>query len=157
MLRGMAWTRSFTSRHAETQQPLWAVLKDVEGWPRWDHDLVSAVLDGPVAVGTTGRLRPTGWLVGRLHARFAGPFRVTECTAPRSIVIDQPIPAGAMRVEFHLDPATAGTVMLQRLVLTGPLRWAMVLVIGRRLARHAADRARHIEASCGDASMPTAA
>jgi hypothetical protein len=138
----MEWTRSLTSSLAATPHQVWAVLADVQRWPRWDPDLASAMLDGPVAVGATGRLRPTGWLVGRLHARVATPFRLTECTAPRSIVIDQPILAGVMRFELHLESASAGTVLRQRLSLTGPLRRAMALVIGRRHARHAAVRAR---------------
>ena len=151
----MERTRSLTSPLAATPQQVWAVLADVQRWPRWDPDLASAMLDGPVAVGATGRLRPTGWLVGRLHARVAAPFRLTECTAPRSIVIGQPILAGVMRFELHLEPASAGTVLRQRLSLTGPLRRATALVIGRRHARHAAVRARHIEALCSDA--PTVA
>ena len=131
------------------------MLADVRRWPRWDLDLASPMLDGPVAVGATGRRRPTGWLAGRLHARVAAPFRLTECAAHRSIVIDQPILAGVMRFELHLETASAGTVLRQRLSLTGPLRRAMALVIGRRHAGHASVRARHIEALCRDVPTPT--
>jgi uncharacterized protein YndB with AHSA1/START domain len=44
----------------ETTAPekIWGAWTDVERWPQWDTELVSATLDGSFALGAKGRVKP---------------------------------------------------------------------------------------------------
>jgi uncharacterized protein YndB with AHSA1/START domain len=40
---------------AASPDTVWAILTDIDGWPRWNADVKSAHLDGALAVGSTFR------------------------------------------------------------------------------------------------------
>jgi hypothetical protein len=45
-----------TATTAASKERVWDILKDVEGWIKWDHSLESSEILGPFREGTTGSL-----------------------------------------------------------------------------------------------------
>ena len=54
------WTHEHTAETALAPEAIWRVLKDMENWPRWDTSMEEVTLEGPFAVGTRVRMKPTG-------------------------------------------------------------------------------------------------
>lgn len=50
-----------------TPADIWKVWTDVSAWPKWDHDLEWARLDGPFTAGTNGELKPKGWFSSKFQ------------------------------------------------------------------------------------------
>lgn len=75
---------------------VFAVYADVGNWCDWDPDTRKATLDGPLQVGS----------IGRLHPRKGLPvaMRVIEVIADRSLVVDCPVLGSVMRFEHRLEP-----------------------------------------------------
>jgi Polyketide cyclase / dehydrase and lipid transport len=106
------WSRNYSLTTDLAPQQLWSLLEDVEGWVRWNAGIESIALDGPVAVGTTFRMKPPG-----------------EDTVTSTIVDLQPgrlitdlteLDGLAVRVEHRLDPrADGGTEITYQVEVTG--------------------------------------
>jgi hypothetical protein len=102
---------------------IFRIYEDVAQWHTWDPDTRSAFLDGPLQIGSLGKLTPTkGNTV---------PMRVTEVTRDRSFTVESKIPLFRMVFDHELLPTTEGTEIVHRVTLSGPL----VLLIGRMLAQ----------------------
>lgn len=102
---------------------IFRIYEDVPGWRTWDPDTKSATLDGPFAVGSTGRLTPT--------KGNAVPMRVTAVVPNRSFTVECRIPLFRMVFEHELMPAGGSTEVVHRASFSGPLS----LLLGRMLAR----------------------
>jgi uncharacterized membrane protein len=94
----------------------WAVLADVEGQPRWMHDLKSVRIDtpGPIGPGTraTGRVRILGITV-------EDPVEITEFEPPsRFAIAHEGLFTGSGLIT--LEPGADGTTTI--------VRWEEVLV-----------------------------
>lgn len=102
---------------------LFRIYEDVPNWSRWGPDTRSSSLDGPLRVGSKGKLTPSkGNTV---------PMRVTEVTPNRSFTVESRIPLFHMAFEHLLNPTAAGTDVIQRVTLSGPL----LLLLGRPLGK----------------------
>ena len=93
---------------------VWAILSDVERWPTWTASMTSVVLEGPLAVGTTAKIRqpklpPTAWTV-------------TEVVPGRSFSWESKAP-GSLAVGEHEITPTGDSSCSVRLMLDqrGPL------------------------------------
>lgn len=130
---GMAHVTEFTQFIALPPGRLWAVLGDLTRWPEWNPTISAVTMHGAVRVGVRGGYVPAGLVSGTVHRRLAKPFTVSGFDPDRELVIDQPEPAGNMRISWRLTPCEDGTELTQRVELTGasaPLYWT---VIGARL------------------------
>jgi uncharacterized protein (TIGR01777 family) len=76
-------------------------------------------LHGPVAVGTTGDYLPSNRFVGAVHGRTAPSFVITKLVPGHELALEQPEPAGRMRMSWTLTPLDGGTEVTQRLTFTG--------------------------------------
>ncbi len=79
---------------------VWAVLSDIDGWPRWNAEVRSAHLEGPVAVGSTFR-----WKSG--PASLTSTLRAVEPPAEIGWT-GTTMTIKAVHV-FHLEPRDGGT------------------------------------------------
>ncbi len=122
-----SWPFAHTLTTPADPAALWARLIDVARWPDWDHEVVSASLDGPLAVGATGRLRPRG--------RPAASFEITVLDEQRRFTDVSRLPLGRMEFDHRIEPlATGGTSLSHQVTISGPLTPLFARVIGRRLA-----------------------
>jgi hypothetical protein len=99
---------------AASAASVFRLYRDVAGWPRWDHGLAAAELDGPFAAGSTGTVTPAG--------QGAFPFRLVSVDEDRGFVDETVIPDTAtLRFEHTLTPLPGGgTRVTHRTVVTGP-------------------------------------
>ena len=135
----MAWECATCEDFDCPPSGLWAVVGDPRRWPEWCDAVGPVVMTGPVMVGARLRYEPAGRLPGALHRRTAPPMRVTAHVPGRRLTIEQPIPSGAMTVEWTVDPATTaagepGCRLGQRITVDGWLSPAVVVGVASGLA-----------------------
>ncbi len=87
------WPVTHTEITTASPEAIWALWENVPGWIQWDEGLEAIQLDGPFAVGTPGKIRPTGGPPGRsrssrLRTACASPTRRASpsaaCGSPTS-------------------------------------------------------------------------
>jgi uncharacterized protein len=132
----MAGTTSYTQFMALPVERLWAVLGDPARWPEWNPVVAAVTLHGSPAAGVTGDYLPAGRLSAAVHGRLAKPFVITVREPGRELVIEQPEPAGTLRISWTLTARDGGAEVTQDIVLGGVSAPAFRRIIGDRL--HAA-------------------
>ena len=143
----MGWTRTSRAVLAADQQRVWAVLADLPRWPRWNPALAEVALDGPVGTGQTGFLVPRPPLRGAVHRRTAPSFTIAEAMPGSRFVVEQPQPGGALRVTWQLgtsEDEPGGTLLEQRVEVSGPLSAGFAVTTGEPLARDFAEDAARL-------------
>ncbi|HET7801290.1 MAG TPA: SRPBCC family protein [Humibacillus xanthopallidus] len=135
----MVWERTAGEVFACPPSVLWDVVGDPRRWPEWCDAVGPVVMTEPVTVGARLRYEPAGRLSSALHRRTAPPMRVTAHVPGRRLAIEQPIPSGAMTVEWTVDPETTaggepGCRLRQRIVVDGLLSPAVVVGVASGLA-----------------------
>ncbi|MEV6277804.1 DUF1731 domain-containing protein [Nocardia sp. NPDC051832] len=133
----MARTTKYTQFIALPAESVWSVAGDLQRWPEWNRGVVSVRLHGPVAVGTTGDYLPRGRANEAVHGRFAKPFTITAVVPGRQLTLEQPEPAGTMRISWTLTPRDGGTEIAQELTFSGPSAPVARAVVGTLLERDA--------------------
>ncbi len=111
------------------------MIGDPTRLPQWQPGWASLDLDGPIDVGTTGRLVPAGGAVrGGLHRIAAGPISITRLDQDHSITIEQPQPGGRWTFTWTVTPTEGGSVVSQVNSYDGLAAGANAAVIGDDLA-----------------------
>jgi uncharacterized protein (TIGR01777 family) len=114
-------------------EDVWRVLGDLDRWPEWNPAVTSVQLHRPVAVGATGDYLPRGRVFETLHGRTAPPFVITVLVPGHELALEQPEPAGRMRMSWTLTPRDGGTEVTQRLTFTGASAPVARAVVGSLL------------------------
>lgn len=131
----MRWQRTSTQQLTADPEAVWSVVGDPRRWPEWCATIHSVKLDGEPRSGGSGSFLPAAGWARELHRRTAPPLRLVTVAAPRTLVLEQPNPGGVMRVEWSLTPVDrGGTLLSQRVRVTGPLTAPVVLGVARALA-----------------------
>jgi Polyketide cyclase / dehydrase and lipid transport len=107
------WTTSATAHTAATASHVWAIYRDVAGWPRWDQGIARSQLDGPFTVGTAGTLQP----VGGPEFPFALILVEERCRFADSTPVG---PETTIVVRHELTPLAAGTQITHIIEVDGP-------------------------------------
>ncbi|QLY32472.1 DUF1731 domain-containing protein [Nocardia huaxiensis] len=129
----MARTTSYTQFIALPPQELWAVVGDPARWPEWNARVTSVTLYGEPGAGVTGDYLPRGRMSEAIHGRLAKPFVIATFVPGRELSIEQPEPAGTMRVRWTLTPRDGGTEVAQELTFSGPSAPVFRKVVGDNL------------------------
>ncbi|MBF6364152.1 DUF1731 domain-containing protein [Nocardia puris] len=129
----MAGTTTYTQFLALPPEVVWRVVGDPARWPEWNPAVASVRLRGPLAVGAEGDYLPRGRFVGALHGRTAPPFTIAALTPERELTLEQPEPAGRMRLTWRIEPVDGGTQLTQELSFTGPSAPAARAIVARLL------------------------
>jgi hypothetical protein len=102
---------------------IFRIYQDVTNWHAWDPDTRQAVLEGPFAVGSKGRLTPTkGSTV---------PMVLTKVEPGRCFTVESRIPLFRMVFEHELVPVHGATEVCHRVTFSGLLS----VVLGPMLAK----------------------
>jgi uncharacterized protein (TIGR01777 family) len=135
-MSAFGWQRTRSQHVAAAAEAVWGVVSDLRRWPDWAASIGS--VEGPdrLAPGATARYLPAARWAAELHGRTAPPMRVIEVVPGRRLVIEQPNPVGAMRVEWTIEPSgPAACTVTQRVTCTGPLSPLVVRGAAGPLAR----------------------
>lgn len=106
-------------------ETIFAIYRDVAGWNKWDPDTKESHLDGPFAIGTTGRIVPT--------KGHGVPMRVTELVPDRSFTVEAAIPMFNMKFEHELIPDGTATRAIHRVTFSGPLTFVLGRIVGKQV------------------------
>jgi hypothetical protein len=109
--------------------PIWErAYADAGAWPRWNSELRSARLDGPLAIGAEARI------IFRTGLRLR--FRVVEFEDGRLFTDEAPLPGARMGHRHLVEPAPGGGSRLTNTIyIEGPLAGLWRRVLGPRAGR----------------------
>ncbi|MGL5825246.1 MAG: SRPBCC family protein [Nocardioides sp.] len=99
---------------------------DHDSWPHWSPGTRWVRLDGPAALGTTGRLKPTGGPAVR--------FTITAFTPNREYTDTSRLPGATLVFEHVAEEGDHGTRLSVRVTMAGLLApgWARIMGGGFR-------------------------
>jgi hypothetical protein len=101
--------------------------RDATAWPRWNAELKSARLDGPLALAAEARI------VFRTGLRLR--FRVVEFEDGRLFTDEARLPGARMGHRHLVEPAGAGARLTNTIYIGGPLAGLWRRVLGPAAAR----------------------
>ncbi|MET9486031.1 DUF1731 domain-containing protein [Nocardia sp. NPDC006630] len=129
----MPRTTTYTQWIALPPERLWAVLGDPARWPDWNPAVTAVTLHAAPGAGVTGDYLPRGRVNEAVHGRLAAPFTIATFVPERELTLEQPEPAGLMRLRWTLTPRDGGTELVQRLTFSGGSAAVARKVVGQLL------------------------
>ena len=102
---------------------------DHDTWGQWSPDTQWVRLDGPVALGTQGRLKPRSGPTVR--------FTITGLVPEREYTDTSRLPGGRLVFQHLVRPLEVGCELEVRVSLSGPLSALWAMVMGRQFATSA--------------------
>lgn len=131
------WPVTHTETTTASPEAIWALWENVPGWIQWDEGLEAIHLDGPFAVGTPGRIRPTGgpsW-----------PFTLIAVEDGVRFTDETRLPLCRLRFAHELDTTDDGrTAVTITVSFHGLLRPLFQRVIGNDIARELAGQTQRL-------------
>ncbi len=111
-----------------TPEALWRIWSDVGNWPRWDHGIEWARLEGPFEEGTAGRLKPKGGP--------EVPFVLLWADPERGFSDESRLPLGRLRFEHRWRPFENGRIeIVHRVCFHGPMGFLYAFLMGPSFRR----------------------
>jgi len=119
------WTFEHTETTTATPRQLWAHYADPTRWPRWDHEVTAVTVDGPMATGTRGTLKP------RRGPKSSFIFSDVD---PEVCFTDvSRLPLASLTFVHRIEPTETGCRFMHRVSISGPLSPLFARIIGRSL------------------------
>jgi hypothetical protein len=120
------WTVEHTETTSASPAQLWARYAEPATWPEWDHETAAVTVQGRVAVGTRGTLKPV--------KGPATPFTFTEVTPEVGFTDVSRLPLARLTFTHLIVPTPTGSRFTHRVTINGPLSPLFARVIGRTIA-----------------------
>lgn len=105
------WNHAYTHQTTADPARIWQLLGDVDGWGVWNDGVESIVLDGPLAVGTTFRMRPPG--------EEPVISTIVALDPPRLISDQTDFQGASIRVDHRLERADDVTTITYEITVDG--------------------------------------
>jgi hypothetical protein len=122
------WERTSTLDAGPAPAAIWAAAyADASAWPRWNGELKTATLDGPLRQGAEARI------VFRTGLRLR--FRVVEFEDGRLFTDESRLPGARMGHRHLVEPTAGGSRLTNTIYIEGPLAAIWRRVLGPRAAR----------------------
>jgi Polyketide cyclase / dehydrase and lipid transport len=132
------WETTSTHEGAVSPVDVWEkAYADAAAWPRWNDELRSAELDGPLAPGATARI------VFRTGLRLR--FRVVGFEQGRLFTDEARLPGARMGHRHLVEPgASGGSRLTNTIYIDGPLAPLWRRIMGPRAAKALPDAQRKV-------------
>jgi hypothetical protein len=111
---------------------------DPQAWPKWNAEIRSARMDGPLAIGASARI------VFRTGLRLR--FRVVEYELGLLFTDEARLPGARMGHRHHLEPRDGSSLLTNTIYIDGPLAPLWRRILGPAAARTLPDAQRAIVA-----------
>ncbi|HEY2161223.1 MAG TPA: SRPBCC family protein [Solirubrobacteraceae bacterium] len=122
------WSVEHTAPSNAGRETLWKLFAEPGAWPGWNPTIGEASFDGPIANGTTGRVKP--------KRGPAAKVVLADVQEPAGFTTVSRLPGARLRIVHELAEARGGgSLVTERAVLDGPLAGIWAVVLGRQL-RH---------------------
>jgi Polyketide cyclase / dehydrase and lipid transport len=109
---------------------------DAAAWPRWNREIKSARLEGPLALGATARI------VFRTGLRLR--FSVVEFEEGRLFTDESRLPGARMGHRHLVEPDGEGSRLVNTIYIEGPLTGLWRRILGGTAARALPDAQRAV-------------
>lgn len=132
------WETSSTYEADVAPAAVWSrAYADVAAWPKWNAEIKSAMLDGPLALGAAVRI------IFRTGLRLR--FRVVEYEEGRLFTDEAHLPGARMAHRHLIEPASEGAARLTNTIyIEGPAAWLWRRILGPAAARTLPDAQRAV-------------
>ena len=121
------------------REALFALMTDINNWPKWDLDLVAAAHDGaPLRPGSCFSITPKG--------NKPVAMTVEAIDAPALFVDQAKLPLGCIRGVHRLEDVPGGTRLVHEVSTSGPLAWLWDKIITRDIGAGLAEQAARLAA-----------
>lgn len=122
------WETTSTLESAVAPADVWEkAYADAAAWPRWNDELKSAELDGPLRLGASARI------VFKTGLRLR--FRVVEFEQGRLFTDEARLPGARMGHRHLVEPTPDGSRLTNTIYIEGPLAPLWRRVMGPRAAK----------------------
>ena len=123
---GGMWENECHLEAAVPVEDVWRRWTDLELWPKDDPETAAAGLSGPLAVGTTGWVKPKRGPKSKLTISRLEPVRRFDC--------ETRFPGAVMHFEHEVMPTPTGSEFTHRIRFSGLLAGFWGPLVGRRIA-----------------------
>ncbi len=121
------WTIEASEEAMVDAGKIWELWSDVSSWPKWDHDLLWASLEGSFVEGAMGRLKPKGWVVSS--------FLITKVRSLEGFSDETAMPLTKAIFHHRLTPLDNGKIRITHSAeVRGLLAPLLRLTLGGKLA-----------------------
>ncbi|HEX7278594.1 MAG TPA: SRPBCC family protein [Solirubrobacterales bacterium] len=122
------WETTSTHQGAVAPADVWeGAYADADAWPRWNEELKSAELDGPLELGASAKI------VFKTGLRLR--FRVVEFEQGRLFTDEARLPGARMGHRHLVEPDGDGSRLTNTIYIEGPLAPLWRRVMGPRAAK----------------------
>ena len=122
------WETTSTHEGSASPADIWEkAYADAAAWPKWNDELKSAKLDGPLQMGATAKIVFKTGL--RLH------FKVVEFEQGRLFTDETRLPGARMGHRHLVEPTTSGSRLTNTIYIEGPLAPLWGRILGPRASR----------------------
>lgn len=122
------WETTSTHQGAVSPADVWEkAYADAAAWPRWNDELKSAQLDGPLRLGASARI------VFKTGLRLR--FLVVEFEQGRLFTDEARLPGARMGHRHLIEPADGGSRLTNTIYIEGPLAPLWRRIMGPRAAK----------------------
>ena len=137
------WHAEHTLETTTEPEAIWRRWSDVDAWPDWDEDLEWSRLLGPLAVGSSGRLKRKGDLPHRFTVVEVQEGRGFTCLGQKLLT--------RLRLVHNVEPSQLGSRVTHRIEIQGPMAWWLRLTLARRVRQTLAPSVRKLARIAGRA------
>jgi len=120
------WEKECRLETAVPAEDVWRRWTDLELWSQDDPETAAAELCGPLAVGTTGWVKPKRGSKSKLTISRLEPTRRFDC--------ETRLPGAVMHFEHEVMATPTGSEFTHRIRFSGPLAGLWGTLIGRKIA-----------------------
>ena len=106
-------------------EQVFSVYTAVSDWPKWDAETLASSIDGPFAVGTTGKIKPEGQPVT--------PITWVEVTPNRSFTVECKLPLCKMQFAHEMHDQEGKAQVKNIVLFTGLLSPVFGFLIGSKI------------------------
>lgn len=137
------WMAGAAAETAARPDTVWSLWADVAHWPSCDPSIVSSTLKGPCAAGVHGVLT--------LQRGPRADFTVTSLEPGVAFVSQTRLPFARLDVRRALMPIAAGTRIVHRIEISGPLAALFGRLLGPEMRRTLPNAVANLARRAGEA------